>query len=302
MVSQIQPHFLYNTIATFKALCKTDPDKATFVAENFGQYLRDNLDSLSGEELIPVEKELDHTRVYAEIEMVRFENVRVEYGKAVDNMTQSERMSKGLVYDACDPEIIKRQRPFQVKLWKFNQLTPFEADKKEAFMKELFAECGEYCYIDLPFHASWGGSHIHLGTGVYVNTNVTMIDDGHIYIGDRVLIGPSVTIATANHPLNPLLRRVEMQYLMDVHIGDNAWIGAGAIIVPGVHIGKNTVIGAGAVVTRDIPDNVLAVGNPARIVREIGVHEEVFFHRDMQIDWENLTELVDTKIVLPKFV
>ena len=169
-------------------------------------------------------------------------------------------------------------------------------------MKEVFAACGDYCYIELPFHASWGGSHVHFGTGVYVNFNVTMIDDGHIYIGNRVLIGPNVVIATANHPLEPTLRRVEMQYNIDVHIDENVWIGAGAIILPGVHIGKNTVIGAGAVVTRDLPDNVLAVGNPARIVREIGVHEEVFYHRDLQIDWENLSGIVETKIVLPKFL
>lgn len=217
-------------------------------------------------------------------------------------MTQKERMEKGLVYDTCDPEIMELQRPFQQKIWEFNQLTPFEADKKEELMKELFAECGDYCYIELPFHASWGGAHIHFGTGIYVNTNVTMIDDGHIYIGNRVLIGPGVTIATANHPLNPLLRRVEMQYVRDVHIGENSWIGAGAIILPGVHIGKNTVIGAGAVVTRDIPDNVLAVGNPAHVVREIGVHEEVFFHRDDQIDWENLSKICDRKSQLPKFL
>ena len=217
-------------------------------------------------------------------------------------MTQYERMINGLIFDVCDPEIMEKQRPFKEKLWEFNQLKPSEADKKEAYMKEIFAECGDHCYIELPFHASWGGSHVHFGTGIYLNSNVTMIDDGHIYIGNRVLIGPNVVIATANHPLEPRLRRVEMQYNRDVHIGENVWIGAGAVILPSVTIGKNSVIGAGAVVTRDIPENVLAVGTPARVVREIGVHEEVFYYKEEQIDWENLTEIVKTKIVLPKFL
>lgn len=217
-------------------------------------------------------------------------------------MTQYERMINGMVYDTCDPEIMELQQPFKEKLRAFNQLNPLDSENKEAYMKEVFAECGDYCCIELPFRASWGGRHVHFGTGIYVNSNVTMIDDGHIYIGNRVLIGPNVSIVTANHPLNPLLRRVEMQYNRDVHIGENVWIGAGAVILPGVTVGKNSVISAGAVVTRDIPENVLAVGVPARVVREIGVHEEVFYHSEDQIDWENLTEICERKSKLPKFL
>ena len=216
-------------------------------------------------------------------------------------MTQRERMEQGLLYDTCDKEIMELQRPYQEKLWAFNQLGPANAREKEAYMKEVFAACGEHCYIELPFRASWGGSHVHFGTGVYVNFNVTMIDDGHIYVGSRVLIGPNVVIATANHPLNPTLRRYEMQFNRDIHIGENAWIGAGTIILPGVTIGKNSVIGAGAVVTRDIPDNVLAVGTPAHVVREIGSREEVFYHGDARIDWENLSEICEKKSKLAKF-
>ncbi len=103
--------------------------------------------------------------------------------------------------------------------------------------------------------------------GVYANYNLTLLDDGHIYIGNRVLLAPNIVISTASHPLTPELRRYEMQYNRDVYIGDNAWIGAGVVILPGVHIGKNTVIGAGSVVTKDIPDNVLAVGNPCHFKR-----------------------------------
>ena len=136
-------------------------------------------------------------------------------------------------------------------------------------MKKNFAACGEGCYIELPFYANWGGHHLHFGSFIYANFNLTLVDDGHIYVGDHVMIGPNVTIATANHPLEPELRAKGLQYNRDVIIGENAWIGAGVIIVPGVTIGRNAVIGAGSVVTKDIPDNVLAVGNPCRVLREI---------------------------------
>ena len=216
-------------------------------------------------------------------------------------MTQYERMINGLIYDTCDKEIMDMQSPFREKLWEFNQLKPSDSHKKEAYMKEVFAECGEYCCIELPFRASWGGSHVHFGTGIYANSNLTLIDDGHIYVGNRVLFGPNVVVATANHPLDPKLRRYEMQYNRDVYIGENVWIGAGATILPGVHIGKNSVIGACSVVTRDIPENVLAVGNPCRVVREIGERDREFYYRDERIDWENLYGRCQTKSEQPKF-
>lgn len=218
-------------------------------------------------------------------------------------MTQYERMLKGLIYDTCDPEIQKIQGPLQDKMWEFNQLKPSDTKAKEAYMKEYFAECGVGCYIELPFRASWGGSHLHFGNGIYVNTNVTMLDDGNIYVGSRALIAPNVVIVTANHPLDAELRRYEMQYNRDVHIGDNVWIGTGSIILAGVNIGDNSVIGAGSVVTRDVPDNVLAVGSPCHIVREIGELDREFFyyqHSD-KIDWENLSAICEAKSKLPKF-
>ena len=216
-------------------------------------------------------------------------------------MTQYERMINGLIYDTCDEEIMNMQRPFREKLWEFNQLTPFDSDKKEAYMKEVFAECGEYCCIELPFHASWGGKNVHFGTGIYANYNLTLIDDGHIYVGNRVLFGPNVVVATANHPLDPNLRRYEMQYNRDVYIGENVWIGAGATILPGVHIGKNSVIGAGSVVTRDVPENALAVGNPCRVIKEIGERDKEFYYRDDRVDWENLSHICEEKSKHPKF-
>ena len=205
-------------------------------------------------------------------------------------MTQVERMAAGLLYDPGDSEIMAEQIPFQDKLWDFNQLKPSDYEKKQQYMHEVFAECGDGCYIELPFHANWGGHHVHFGSGIYANSNLTLVDDGHIYIGDKVMFGPNVTIATANHPVNAELRTRGLQYNKDVHIGENAWIGAGVVIVPGVNIGKNAVIGAGSIVTKDIPDNVVAVGNPCRVLREVSERDRLYFYRSEPIDWENLQE------------
>lgn len=203
-------------------------------------------------------------------------------------MTQYERMVKGLIYDPGDEEIMREQMPLLDKLRAFNLLKPSELAEKERYMREVFAECGDNCYIELPFHANWGGHHVHFGSGIYANFNLTLVDDGHIYVGDKVMFGPNVTVATANHPLDPELRGRGLQYNKDVWIGENAWIGANVVIVPGVRIGKNSTIGAGSVVTRDIPDNVLAVGNPCRVLREVGEHDREFFYRAEKIDWEEL--------------
>ncbi len=207
-------------------------------------------------------------------------------------MTQYERMVKGLIYDPGDAEIMAKQLPFQDKLWEFNKLKPSDIEEKEKYMKEVFAECGDNCYIEIPLHANWGGHHVHFGSNVYANYNLTLVDDGHIYVGDRVLFGPNVTVATANHPLNAKLRYKALQYNKDVHIGENAWIGANTVIVPGVTIGKNTIIGAGSVVTKDIPDNVIAVGNPCRVLREVSEHDKEYYYKDEKIDWENLGDLL----------
>lgn len=205
-------------------------------------------------------------------------------------MSQYERMVKGLIYDPADEEIMSEQRPLGDLLYDFNHLKPSQSEEKQKYMKEVFAECGENCYIELPFYANWGGKHLHLGNGVYANFGLTLVDDGHIYVADQVMFGPHVMITTANHPLNPELRSRGLQYCRDVHIGKNTWIGAGSQIMPGVHIGENCVIGAGSVVTRDIPDNVLALGVPCRVMREIGEHERKYYYRDEEIDWENLSE------------
>ena len=129
-------------------------------------------------------------------------------------------------------------------------------------LKDMFAEIGEGCYIEPPFHANWSGEHVHFGKNIYCNFGTTMVDDTHIYVGDYTMFGPHVTVETAGHPILPRLREQAYQYNMAVRIGKNCWIGAGALILPGVTIGDNSVIGAGSVVTKDIPCNSVAVGNP----------------------------------------
>lgn len=203
-------------------------------------------------------------------------------------MKQYERMLEGKIYDPFDPEIIKEQSGCMELLYEYNATRPGEPDKREELLKKMFGSIGEGCYIEPPLHANWAGKHVFMGNQVYANFNLTIVDDANIYIGDKVMFGPNVTIATANHPINPQLREKGMQYNKEVHIGNNVWIGAGAIIVPGITIGDNSVIGAGSIVTRDIPANVVAVGNPCRVMREIGEHDREFFFREERIDWENL--------------
>ena len=134
-------------------------------------------------------------------------------------MTEYEKMEQGQLYDPGDENIMSEQRVFQDRLWAFNQLKPADLAAKEKYMKETFAACGDNCYIELPFYANWGGRHLHFGSGVYANSNLMLVDDGNIYVGDHVMIGPNVTIATANHPLEPELRAKGFQINRDVMIG-----------------------------------------------------------------------------------
>ncbi len=194
------------------------------------------------------------------------------------------RMEEGRLYLPDDEEIRKIQSACMEVMYEYNTTRSSESKRREELLKKMLAEVGEGCYIEAPFYANWGGSHVHFGKNVYVNFNLTAVDDGHIYVGDCVMIGPNVTLATAAHPVEPSLRRKAAQFNLDVHIGANVWIGAGAVVLPGVTIGENSVIGAGSIVTRDIPANVVAVGNPCRVLREINEHDREYYYRERKID------------------
>jgi galactoside O-acetyltransferase len=121
---------------------------------------------------------------------------------------------------------------------------------------------------------------------VYANFNLTLVDDCDIFVGDNVMFGPNVTISAGTHPIHPNLRRKKAQYNVPIYIEDNVWIGAQSVVLPGVHIGENTVIGAGSVVTKSIPANVVAVGNPCRVIREINDRDMKYYYKDLEIDIE----------------
>lgn len=199
-------------------------------------------------------------------------------------MNDYEKLHSKDLYLPNSENILKEQTKCLEKLYDYNATRPSEVQRRTELLKEMFAEIGEGCYIEPPFHANWGGRHIHFGKNIYANFNLTMVDDTHIYVGDYTMFGPNVTVASAGHPIEPTLREQAYQYNIPVKIGKNCWIGAGTVIVPGVTIGDNTVIGAGSVVTKDIPANVVAVGNPCRVLREIGEHDKKYFFKDREIN------------------
>ena len=201
-------------------------------------------------------------------------------------MTDYEKMHSENLYLPTDEEVLKKQAACLEKLYDYNKTRQYETEKRSQMLKYMFAEIGEGCYIEPPFHANWGGKHVHFGKNVYANFNLTLVDDTHIYVGDYTMFGPNLTVATAGHPILPELREKAYQYNIPVHIGKNCWLGAGVIVLPGITIGDNTVIGAGSVVTIDIPANVVAVGNPCKVLRPISERDRECYYKDKKIDTE----------------
>ncbi|MBE6791191.1 MAG: sugar O-acetyltransferase [Ruminococcaceae bacterium] len=203
-------------------------------------------------------------------------------------MTNMEKLHSGDIYAPGDEEIMREQLKCLEKLYDFNMTRPSDTEKREEMLKSMFAEIGENCYIEPPLHANWGGRFVHFGKNVYANFGLTMVDDTEIFVGDGTMFGPNVILATAGHPILPVLREKQYQFNMSIHIGKNCWLGAGAVVLPGVTIGDNSVIGAGSVVTKDIPANVVAVGNPCKVLREINDRDREFYFRDKKINYEEL--------------
>ena len=203
-------------------------------------------------------------------------------------MSMKNKMHTGELYLPGDEEIMAWQTKCLDRLYEFNMTRPTEYEKRNQMLKEMFAEIGDNCYIEPPFHANFGGAHIHFGNNIYCNFGTTMVDDTHIYVGDCTMFGPNVVVATAGHPVLPELREQGYQYNAPGHIGKNCWIGAGVIIVPGITIGDNVVIGAGSIVTKDLPSNVVAVGNPCKVIREVSEQDREYYFKNRKIDWKNL--------------
>jgi len=201
-------------------------------------------------------------------------------------MTKEEKFFGVHIYDPNDQEVLERQAEAFAKLAKLNSLPANDFKAIRKMMKTMLAECGENCFITLPIYSSFGLKHVHFGNNVYCNFNATFIDDSNIFIGNNVLIAPNCTFATAAHPIRPDMRKKGYQYNVDIHIGDNVWIGAGVIVLPGVNVGENSVIGAGSVVTKSIPANVIAAGNPCRVLREINERDYTYFYKQKRFDEE----------------
>ena len=204
--------------------------------------------------------------------------------KQVKNMTIHEKMHGVCLYSFSGEGLLKEQTACLDRLYDFNMTRPTEGEKRQTMLKEMFAEVGEDCYIEPPLHSNWGGRHVHFGNNVYANFGLTLVDDTHIYVGDYTMFAPHVTLATAGHPILPELREKAYQFNAPIHIGRNCWLGAGVIVLPGVTIGDNSVIGAGSVVTKDIPANVVAYGNPCKVVREIGKQDREYYFKQHKIE------------------
>lgn len=181
--------------------------------------------------------------------------------------SEKEKMLSGEMYLASDPELLKERRRAKRLLRQINISEYLVTKPAKDIIKELIPNTGKNFYIEPPFHCDYG-YNIHCGDNVYFNVNCVVLDSMKINIGSNVLFGPAVQIYTAAHPLDKETRKT-LEFAKPISIGNDCWIGGGAIILPGVSIGNNCVVGAGSVVTKDIPDDSMAVGNPAKVIKSL---------------------------------
>ncbi|MCK1994744.1 galactoside O-acetyltransferase [Peribacillus muralis] len=198
-------------------------------------------------------------------------------------MTQRERIRKGLLFTDMTEGLPEERLRGKELVYDFNQTRPSEVKKREEIANKLFGRIGKDFWIEPPLHLAYG-SNIFVGENFYANFNLTIVDDTTVIIGDNVLFAPNVVISTTGHPVDPDLRNTGQMYAFPVTIEDNVWIGSGVIINPGITIGKNSIIGAGSVVTKDIPPNVIAVGNPCKILREISDRDKKYYYKNLKVE------------------
>lgn len=200
----------------------------------------------------------------------------------MDETKYEKDLHTGNIYYPTNMKLVVYQMRCVENMHRFNKTSsrPLGLLRRMRMMKKMLAEVGKECYIEPPFYANFGGKHVHFGEGVYANFNLTCVDDTHIYVGDHTMIGPNCTLCTAAHPISPALREKGMQYNLPVRIGKNCWLGAGVTVLPGVTIGDNSIIGANSLVNKDIPPNVVAVGSPAKVLREITEEDNIFYRKN----------------------
>lgn len=206
-------------------------------------------------------------------------------------MDNRYRRDHGMAYYA-DDSVISEQLPVKKVIREYNKVMPFDLKQGMLCIDKIGLKHGEKVYFEPPFYCEYG-SHIEVGENFYANTGCVMLDVGKITIGKNVMFGPNVAIYTAGHPIHPDSRNSGYEYGIPVNIGDNVWIGGNCVILPGVTIGNNVVIGAGSVVTKDIPDNVCAAGNPCRVIRKITEEDKPYYFKNYKFDdevWEKINE------------
>ena len=195
-------------------------------------------------------------------------------------------MLAGLPYKAWLDGLSEERMENKERIYRYNSLSPEQGEEQAALIKEIIGKCGENIWIETPFHCDYGWN-IEVGENFFANYNLTILDVGKVVIGKNAQIAPNVSIYTAGHPVHPDSRNTGYEYGIGVTIGDNVWLGGNTVINPGVTIGNNVVIGAGSVVTKDLPDDVIAVGNPCRVLRKITEEDRKYYFKDREFDVED---------------
>lgn len=201
-------------------------------------------------------------------------------------MNQKERMLAGLPYKAWMDGLSEERLDSRMKIYEFNHCSPLEKEKQQKLLREILGKTGNDISIEAPFHCDYG-YNIEVGENFYANFNCVILDVGKVTIGNNVMFAPNVSIYTAGHPIHPDSRNSGYEYGIAVSIGDNVWVGGNVVINPDVHIGNNVVIGSGSVVTKDIPDNSIAVGNPCRVIRQITEEDRKYYFKNREFDVED---------------
>lgn len=198
-------------------------------------------------------------------------------------MNQKERMLAELPYKCWLDGLSEDRLALRKLTYQYNTLPPGDSLEMTRLIKSIIGKTGETISIEPPFRCDYG-TNIEIGTNFYANFNCVMLDVGKITIGENVMFAPNVSLFTAGHPVHPDSRNSGYEYGIPITIGDNVWIGGNVVINPGVTIGNNVVIGSGSVVTKDIPDNMIAVGNPCKVIRQVTEADRDFYYRDRQFD------------------
>lgn len=186
----------------------------------------------------------------------------------MNNQTEKEKMLSGQLYNANDQQLFEDRIVSKNLCFEYNRIQPSFINERKDLIKKLFGKTTGNFHIEQPFYCDYG-YNIEVGDNFYANINVVILDCAKVTFGKNVLVAPNCGFYTAGHPFDIEQRNSAIEYAYPITIGDNVWIGAGSSILPGVSIGDNTIIGAGSIVTKDIPANVLAVGNPCKVIREI---------------------------------